>query len=94
MNLQPKFGYCIITKTLNIALCLKVGQNYSQRDKHLNGQTDDPITRCPRWTFQAGGIKIQFSTFCLLLTWNIKLGNRKNMGNEKDINLAYFHIYP
>ena len=27
-----------------------------QRDK----QTDDPITRCPRWTFQAWGLKTYF----------------------------------
>ena len=26
--------------------------------RQTNGQTDDPITRCPGWTFQAGGIKI------------------------------------
>ena len=41
------------TQTLNIALCLKVGQNYGQTD----GRTDDPNTRCPRRTFQAGGHK-------------------------------------
>ena len=30
MNLQSKFGYCIITKTLNIALC-KAGRNWTIR---------------------------------------------------------------
>ena len=53
MNLQSKFGYCIITQTLNIALCLKAGRNYGRTDR----QTNDPITRCPRRTFQAGGMK-------------------------------------
>ena len=27
-------------------------------DRRTDGRTDDPITRCPRRTFQAGGIKI------------------------------------
>ena len=27
-------------------------------DGRTNRQTDDPITKCPRRTFQAGGIKI------------------------------------
>ena len=53
MNLQSKFGNCIITQTLNSALCLLAGQNYGQTD----GRTDHPITRCPQRTFQAGGIK-------------------------------------
>ena len=63
MNLQSKFGYCIITQTLIIALCLKAGRNYGRTDRQTDGQTDkrtdDPITRCPRRTFQAGGIKIR-----------------------------------
>ena len=54
MNSQSKFGYCIITQTLNIALYLKAGRNYGRTDK----RTDDPITRCPQRTFHAGGIKI------------------------------------
>ena len=33
MNLQSKFGYCIITQSLNIALCLLAGRNYGQTDK-------------------------------------------------------------
>ena len=45
--------HCITTQTFNIALGLKAGRNYRQTDR----QTDDPITRCPRRTFQAGGHK-------------------------------------
>ena len=60
-NLQSKFGYFIISQTLIIALCLKAGRNYGQTngqtDKRTDKQTDDPITRCPRRTFQTGGIK-------------------------------------
>ena len=33
-----------------------------QTNKQTDGRTDDPITRCPRRTFQAGGIKIYWST--------------------------------
>ena len=57
MNLQSKFGYSIITQTLTIAhnVCKLDGITNRQTD----GQTDDnPITRCPRRTFQAGGINI------------------------------------
>ena len=61
MNLQSKFGYCMTTQTLNNALCLLAGRNYGQTngrtDRQTDGRTDDPNTRCPRRTFQAGGIK-------------------------------------
>ena len=50
MSLQSKFSKCIITQTLNIALC--------KRDRIMDKQTDNLIQRCPLWTFQAGGIRI------------------------------------
>ena len=53
MNLQSKFGNFITTESLIIALFIEAGRNYGQRRR-----TDDPITRCPVWTFHAGGIKI------------------------------------
>ena len=34
------------------------GRTDGQTDGRTDGRTDDPNTRCPRWTFQAGGIKI------------------------------------
>ena len=40
---NPNFKYCTLL--------------VSGTDRQTNGQTDDPITRCPRRTFQAGGIK-------------------------------------
>ena len=46
---KSKFGYCMTTQTLNIALC--------KRDGIMDGQTDDLIPRYPRQTFQAEGIK-------------------------------------
>ena len=57
MNLQSKFGYCIITQTLNIALCKRDGITDRQTDKRTGRRKDSPITRCPRRTFQAAGIK-------------------------------------
>ena len=57
VELTVKFGYCIITLTLYIALCKRDGITERQTDGQTDGRTDDPITRCPRWTFQAGGIK-------------------------------------
>ena len=33
------------------------GITHRQTDRQTDGQTDDPNTRCPRRTFQAGGIK-------------------------------------
>ena len=54
MSLQSKFGYCIITQTLNAALCLYAGRSYGRTDGQTDGRTEDPITRCPRRTFQAG----------------------------------------
>ena len=41
MNLQYKFGYCIVIQTLNITLCKRDGITDGWTDK----QTDDPITR-------------------------------------------------
>ena len=81
MNLQSKFGYCITTQTLNIALCLKAWQNCGQ----TNGQTDNPITRCPRRTFQAGGIKKHYTAvdwvreqqiICWPWRWTVARGRR------------------
>ena len=59
MNFQSKFGYTgyfIITQTLNIALCFVSGTEL-RTDGQTNGQTDDPITRCPRRTFRSGAEK-------------------------------------
>ena len=55
MNLQSKFGYCIITQNLNIALCLNAGQ--LRTEGWTDKQTDNPISRCPQQTFQAGAHK-------------------------------------
>ena len=53
---NPNFKYC----TLFVS---GTGRNYGrtnrQTDKQTDGRTDDPNTRCPRRTFQAGGIKIR-----------------------------------
>ena len=52
MNLQSKFGYCIITQTLDIALCK------CKRDGITDGQTDRQMDDPNTWrTFQVGGIK-------------------------------------
>ena len=51
MYLQSKFGYCIITQALNIALCKQDGIT----DRRTDGQSDYLI---PQQTFQDGGIKI------------------------------------
>ena len=40
MNLQSKFGYCIITHTLNIAHSLYAGRNNGQTDGRPDRQTD------------------------------------------------------
>ena len=45
MNLQSKFGYCIITKTLNIALCKRDGITDGRTDRRTD-KTDNLITRC------------------------------------------------
>ena len=44
---HPNFKYCT----------LFVSGTELRTDKQTDGRTDDPITRCPRRTFQAGGIK-------------------------------------
>ena len=49
MNLQSEFGYCMATQTYVLHFCKREGIT----DKRMY----DPITRCPRRTFQAGGIK-------------------------------------
>ena len=53
MTLQSKYGYCITTYSIDIALYRTVYVSVT----NLNKQTDNQITRCPWWTFQAGGIK-------------------------------------
>ena len=48
---HPNFKYC--------TLCISGTELWKdgQTDKRTDGRTDDPNTRCPRWTFQAGDIK-------------------------------------
>ena len=65
MNLQSKFCYCIFTKTLIIELCMR----YEITDRQTDRRTNDPITRCPRRTFQAGGIKSLWPTDPNILSW-------------------------
>ena len=52
MNLQSTFGYCIITQTLNIALCLYAGWNYGQTNGRMIRLLDEPSG-----PFRPGGIK-------------------------------------
>ena len=49
---HPNFKYCTLFVS---GTELRTDR---QTDRKTNGQTDDPITRCPRRTFQAGGITI------------------------------------
>ena len=46
---HPNFKYCT----------LFVSGTEWRTDRQTDGRTDDPITRCPRRTFQARGIKIE-----------------------------------
>ena len=49
---HPNFKYCTLFVS---GTELRTDR---QTDRHINRQADDPITRCPRRTFQAGGTKI------------------------------------
>ena len=55
MNLQSKFGYFIISHTLNIALCKWDGIMDKQTDKRTDRQMFRLTLDAPRRTFQAGG---------------------------------------
>ena len=48
---HPNFRYCTLLVSGTEL------QTNRQTDKRTDRQTDDPITRCPRRAFQAGGIK-------------------------------------
>ena len=50
----------LLYDNLNLKYCtlyVHVSGTELRTDGRTNRQTDDPITRCPRRTFQAGGIK-------------------------------------
>ena len=49
---HPNFKYCTLFVS---GTELRTGR---RTDRQTDGQTYDPNTRCPRRTFQAGGIKI------------------------------------
>ena len=53
---NPNFKY----RTLFVSGTGRDGITDGQTDKRTNRRTDDPNTRCPRRTFQAGGIKTQY----------------------------------
>ena len=50
---HPNFKYCTLFVSGTEL------RTDGQTDKRTDRRTDDPITRCPRRTFQAGGIKIR-----------------------------------
>ena len=53
MNLQSKFGCCLVTLTLNIALCKRPElRTDKQTDGQAGKRTDNPITRCPSGPFR------------------------------------------
>ena len=54
MNLQSKFGYCMTTQTLNIALC--TGQNYAQTDGQTEKRTIQTLD-APGGPFRPGALK-------------------------------------
>ena len=49
---HPNFKYCTLFESGTEL------RTDGQTDRQTDRRTDDPITRCPRRTFQAGGIKI------------------------------------
>ena len=64
---HPNVKYC----TLNVSGTeLRTDRRTDgQTDGQTDGRTDDPNTRCPRRTFQAGGIKMTLNT-CERVIWN------------------------
>ena len=65
-----------------------------QTDKQTDGRTDDPITRCPRRTFQAGGIKICGLLILTLCHGNILECHRKHIfWPSQQQNLAHLSIH-
>ena len=55
MKLQSKFGNCIITQTLNIALCKRDGI----MDKQADGRTIQLLDACSGF-FRLGALKIMY----------------------------------
>ena len=53
---HPNFKYC--TLCISGTELRTDRQTDGRTDRQTDGRTDDPNTRCPRRTFQAGGIKI------------------------------------
>ena len=75
MNLQSKFGYCIITQNFKYCTLFVSGT-----ELRTDGRTDDPMNRCPRRTFQAGGIKKTcLNTYCKLLYHPLHKGGTQNL---------------
>ena len=59
---HPNFKYC--TLLISGTELRTDRQTDGRTDRRTDGQTDDPNTRCPRRTFQAGGIKtIDYKSF-------------------------------
>ena len=56
-------------------------QTDGQTDGLTDGRTDDPITRCPRRTFQAGGIKMYIESSHLIAIKNSDFDWLKCLGN-------------
>ena len=79
-------------QTLNNALCLHT--YISGAELRTDGQTDDPNTRCPQLTFQAGGIKITviIATFYFALDDLCKYYNNKTLVKIKGLKCKHIHF--
>ena len=60
---NPNFKYCTLFVSGTGRDGITDGITDGQTDKQTDGRTDDPNTRCPRRTFQAGGIKNKICVF-------------------------------
>ena len=61
---HPNFKYC--TSFISETELRTDIQTKGWTDRQTDGRTDDPNTRCPWWTFQAGGIKTKCVCWTLM----------------------------
>ena len=75
LSLHPNFNYWTLFVS---GTELRTDKQTDKRtNRQTDGRTDDPITRCPRRTFQAGGIKIKLHLIAALIIFE-NLGHAQN----------------
>ena len=83
---HPNFKYCTLFVS---GIELRTDRQTARQTDGQTERTDDPITRCPRWTFQARGIKISAKCVMSVVWLSIGITAKRSIGHAYSIRKPF-----